>query len=221
MDYKKLHNTNKRHIWWSAVLCSLSPFTLSKSLDIEQLQGWDEYQAMEQLVAISTGMRLPEPLPSEPSPSQELNLLDELLLSQDALAEEKGWLITPVSIRPSVDSDLTESNTMENEELIPNLSMDIPAPTVDTSIETRITRPVDIAEESPEELPTEPEDDSEEEWLILREELEEEPEEEEPEEEEPEEEEPEEEEPEEEDEEDFEEEDDPMSLVMYRYEMEI
>lgn len=216
MDYKKLHNTNKRHIWWSAVLCSLSPFTLSKSLDIEQLQGWDEYQAMEQLVAISTGMRLPEPLPSEPSPSQELNLLDELLLSQDALAEEKGWLITPVSIRPSVDSDLTESNTMENGELTPNMSMDIPAPTVDTSIETRITPPVeDIAEESPEELPTEPEDDSEEEWLLLREELEEEPEEE------PEEEEPEEEEPEEEDEEDFEEEDDPMSLVMYRYEMEI
>ena len=80
---KKQQNTNNCRIAYAMTL-SVGLVLYPSSVAARQtLAYWDEYQAMEQLVALSTNQVLPEVMPVERQPSQEVGLIDRLLLTQD------------------------------------------------------------------------------------------------------------------------------------------
>ena len=159
----------------------------------QTLAYWDEYQAMEQLVALSTNQVLPEVMPVELQPSQEIDLIDRLLLTQDQNAELKGWLITPQSHHFSTDP---ASTVVEPDIGLEQIATGFEEIENIVELEVDVATEPDIAETqdySPDE-PSPPEEFEQEDQLLLREEeledeleeeFEDEPEEDEPEEDEP------------------------------------
>ena len=154
----KLNCAIMAFLYPAAAFCQNNP--------IQELETWDEYRAMNQLIAILKRDQV-EAIPVPPAIviDKEIELTNALILTQDSKAEEKGNTFKPV-----------EQNKQEKDprgDIEPNGTLEVPDKPVNRSSAIDKLDLEETVEEVFESVPEEPDiPEEQEEWFILKDEKE-------------------------------------------------